>query len=58
MTDRDHDEDLWQELDRLPPAGPDRVHRLMLRLTVLIEVVFILAFSRLVRLARLRRLGH
>ena len=107
MTDRDHDEDLWQEFDRLPPAGPDRVtglpgglpqgfgfrtgvrsakvalgfavyalalgtvlvltgavvfiaqgHWLMLGLMVLIEVVFILAFSRLVRLARIRRLGH
>jgi hypothetical protein len=28
MTDRDHDEDLWQEFDRLPPAGPDRVQGL------------------------------
>jgi hypothetical protein len=107
MTDRDHDEDLWQEFDRLPPAGPDRVQGLpgglpqgfgfrtgvrsakvalgfavyalalgtvlvltgaivfisqgnwlLLGLMVLIEAVFILAFSRLVRLARLRRLGH
>ena len=104
MTDRDHDEDLWQEFDRLPPAGPDRVeglpgglpqgfgfrtgvrsakvalgfavyalilgsvlvltgaivfvsqgHWLMLGLMVLIELVFILAFRRLVRLARIRR---
>ncbi|MFE4541543.1 hypothetical protein [Arthrobacter sp. NPDC056727] len=107
MTDRDHHEDLWQEFDRLPPAGPDRVqglpggqpqgfgfrtgvrsakvalgfavyalalgtvlvltgaivfiaqgHWLMLGLMVLIELVFILAFRRLVRLARIRRLGH
>lgn len=28
MTDRDHDEDLWQEFDRLPAAGPDRVEGL------------------------------
>ncbi|MFP3459821.1 hypothetical protein R5O87_03095 [Arthrobacter globiformis] len=28
MTDRDHDEDLWQEFDRLPPAEPDRVRGL------------------------------
>ena len=33
-------------------------HWLMLGLMVLIEVVFILAFSRLARLARIRRLGH
>jgi len=107
MTEREHDWDLWQEFDRLPPAGPDRVaglpggqpegfgfrtgvrsaavafgfavyalilgsilvltgavvfiargHWLMLGLMVLIEVVFILAFSRLARLARIRRLGH
>ncbi|MBT2548100.1 hypothetical protein [Arthrobacter sp. ISL-65] len=104
MTDRDHDEDLWQEFDRLPPAGPDRVQGLpgglpqgfgfrtgvrsakvalgfavyalalgtvlvvtgavvfisqgqwlLLGLMVLIEAVFILAFSRLVHLARMRR---
>ena len=104
MTDRDHDEDLWQEFDRLPPAGPDRVQGLpggqpqgfgfrtgvrsarvalgfavyalalgtvlvltgaavfisqgkwlLLGLMVLIEAVFILAFRRLVRLARIRR---
>ncbi|MBD1543914.1 hypothetical protein G9E11_17055 [Arthrobacter sp. IA7] len=104
MTDRDHDEDLWQEFERLPAAGPDRVEGLpggqpwgfgfrtgvrsarvalgfavyalalgtvlvltgaivfisqgkwlMLGLMVLIEVVFVLAFSWLVRLARIRR---
>jgi hypothetical protein len=104
MTDRDHDEDLWQEFDRLPPAGPDRVKGLpgglpqgfgfrtgvrsarvalgfavyalclgtvlvltgavvfisqgrwlLLGLMVLIEAVFVLAFSRLARQARNRR---
>ncbi|MDQ1057367.1 hypothetical protein QFZ23_001268 [Arthrobacter globiformis] len=104
MTDRDHDEDLWQEFDRLPAAGPDRVEGLpggepwgfgfrtgvrsakvafgfavyalvlgtilvltgaivfisqeqwlLLGLMVLIEAVFVLAFSRLARLARNRR---
>ena len=104
MTDRDHDEDLWQEFDRLPPAGPDRVQGLpgglpqgfgfrtgvrsakvalgfavyalvlgtvlvltgaivftakgqwpLLGLMVLIEAVFVFAFSRLVRQARNRR---
>ncbi|MFC9351554.1 hypothetical protein [Arthrobacter sp. NPDC057013] len=107
MSDRAHDEDLWQEFEWIPPAGRDRIqglpgelpqgfgfrtgvrgakvalgfavfalalgtvlvltgavvfisqgHWLMLGLMVLIEVVFILAFSRLVRLARIRRLGH
>ena len=28
MTDRDQDGDLWEEFDRLPPAGPDRVRGL------------------------------
>ncbi|WP_395402029.1 hypothetical protein ACHMXB_01120 [Arthrobacter sp. UC242_113] len=104
MTDRDHDEDLWQEFDRLHPAGPDRVRGLpggqpqgfgfrtgvrsakvalgfavyalalgtmlvltgavvfishgrwlLLGLMVLIEAVFIFAFSRLARQARNRR---
>ncbi|UKA55466.1 hypothetical protein LFT45_05960 [Arthrobacter sp. FW305-BF8] len=104
MTDRDHDEDLWQEFDRLPPAGPDRVRGLpggepqgfgfrtgvrsakvalgfavyalalgtmlvltgavvfisqgrwlLLGLMVLIEAVFIFAFSRLARQAHNRR---
>lgn len=104
MTDRDHDEDLWQEFDRLPPAGRDRVDGLpggqpqgfgfrtgvrsarvalgfavyalalgtvlvvtgavffisrgqwlLLGLMVLIETIFVLAFSRLARLARNRR---
>jgi len=103
MTDRDH-ENLWQDSDRLPPAGPDRVQGLpgglpqgfgfrtgvrsakvalgfavyalalgtmlvltgavvfisqrnwlLLGLMVLIEAVFVLAFSRLARLARNRR---
>uniref|UniRef100_UPI000B41540D hypothetical protein n=1 Tax=Arthrobacter globiformis TaxID=1665 RepID=UPI000B41540D len=105
MTDRDHDEDLWQEFDRLPPSGHDRVEGLpggqpwgfgfrtgvrsakvalgfavyalalgtvlvltgaivfssqgqwlMLGLMVLIEIFFILAFRRLARQARNRRL--
>jgi hypothetical protein len=104
MTDRDHDEDLWQEFDRTPPAGPDRVaglpggqpwgfgfrtgvrsarvalgfavyalalgtvlvltgavvftsqgQWLLLGLMVLIEAVFVYAFSRLARQARNRR---
>ena len=104
MTDRDHDEDLWQEFDRLPPAGPDRVRGLpggqpqgfgfrtgvrsarvalgfavyalalgtvlvltgaavfisqgrwlLLGLMVLIEAVFVFAFSWLARQARNRR---
>jgi hypothetical protein len=104
MTDRDHDEDLWQEFDRLPPAGPDRVQGLpgglpqgfgfrtgvrsakvalgfavyalalgtvlvltgvivfisqerwlLVGLMAAIEIVFVLAFRRLARLARLRR---
>ena len=107
MTDRDHDEDLWQEFNRLPPAGRDRVEGLpgglpqgfgfrtgvrsarvafgfavyalalgtvlvltgaivfisqgrwlLLGLMVLIEAVFVLAFSRLARQARNRRLEH
>lgn len=107
MTDRDHDEDLWQEFDRLPPAGPDRVEGLpggqpwgfgfrtgvrsarvalgfavyalvlgsvlvltgaivfmgqgqwlLVGLMVLIEIVFILAFRRLARQARNRRLAQ
>ena len=107
MTDRDHDEDLWQEFNRLPPAGRDRVDGLpgglpqgfgfrtgvrsarvafgfavyalalgtvlvltgaivfisqgrwlLLGLMVLIEAVFVLAFSRLARQARNRRLEH
>jgi hypothetical protein len=107
MTDRDHDEDLWQEFDRLPPAGPDRVQGLpggqpqgfgfrtgvrsakvalgfavyalalgtvlvltgavvfiieqrwlLLGLMVLIETIFVWAFTRLARLARIRRLGR
>jgi hypothetical protein len=28
MTDRDQEGDLWEEFDRLPPAGPDRVEGL------------------------------
>lgn len=104
MTDREQDGDLWEEFDRLPPAGPDRVaglpggqpqgfgfrtgvrsakvalgfavyalvlgtalvltgaivftlqgHWPLLGLMVLIEAVFVLAFSRLARLARNRR---
>jgi hypothetical protein len=107
MTDRDHDEDLWQEFDRLPAAGPDRVQGLpggepwgfgfrtgvrsarvafgfavyalvlgtvlvltgaivfinqgrwlLLGLMVLIETIFIFAFSWLVRQARNRRSGQ
>jgi hypothetical protein len=104
MTDRHQDGDLWEEFDRLPPAGPDRVEGLpggqpqgfgfrtgvrsakvafgfavyalvlgtvlvltgaivfaiqgqwlLLGLMVLIEAVFIFAFSWLARQARNRR---
>jgi hypothetical protein len=104
MTDQDQARDPWEEFDRLPPAGPDRVEGLpggqplgfgfrtgvrsatvaigfavyalilgtvlvltgaivfisegqwlLLALMVLIETVFVIAFSQLVRQARNRR---